>query len=192
LVAAARELFEEGGFRETRISDIAERSGTSYGTFYHYFESKEAVLHDLFTTVAGEMFTASHLSKDVADDPIARIDAANHQYFAAAKRNARLIGVIDEMAIRDPYFRDLKLQLRDLFVRRNEIGIRRLQESGTVDSKLNARIVASALGGMVEYFAQLWFIHGVTFDEEEAISTLTHLWAQALGLSIADESDTRA
>lgn len=74
LVAASRELFEERGFRETRISDIAERSGTSYGTFYHYFETKEAVLHELFTTVAGEMFSASQMGRDVPDDPIARIE----------------------------------------------------------------------------------------------------------------------
>ncbi|RZK95735.1 MAG: TetR/AcrR family transcriptional regulator [Rhodococcus sp. (in: high G+C Gram-positive bacteria)] len=189
LVAAARELFEERGFRETRISDIAERSGTSYGTFYHYFETKEAVLHELFTTVAGEMFSASQMHRDVPDDPIARIEAANRQYFAAAGRNAWLIAVIDEMAIRDSNFRELKLQLRDLFLRRNETGIRRLQESGAIDPQLDAKIAASALGGMIEHFTQMWFIHGVAFDEEAAISTLTQLWAQAIGLPLTSRTN---
>jgi AcrR family transcriptional regulator len=188
LVAASRELFEERGFRETRISDIAERSGTSYGTFYHYFETKEAVLHELFTIVAGEMFSASQMGRDVPDDPIARIEAANRQYFSAAGRNAWLIAVIDEMAIRDPTFRDLKLQLRDLFVRRNEMGIRRLQESGIIGSELDAKIAASALGGMVEHFTQMWYIHGVDFDEDVAISTLTRLWAHAIGLDVAQKT----
>ncbi|MEF9412269.1 helix-turn-helix domain-containing protein, partial [Rhodococcus sp. IITD102] len=80
LVAAARELFEERGFRETRISDIAERSGTSYGTFYHYFETKESVLNELFTMVAGEMFSASQMNSNVPDDAISKIEAANRQY----------------------------------------------------------------------------------------------------------------
>jgi AcrR family transcriptional regulator len=189
LVAAARELFEERGFRETRIADIAERSGTSYGTFYHYFETKEAVLHELFTMVAGEMFSASQMNSNVPDDAISRIDAANRQYFAAAARNAWLIAVIDEMAIRDPQFRDLKLQIRDLFLRRNETGIRRLQEEGSVDSRLDAKIAAAALGGMIEHFTQMWFIHGVKFDEKAAISTLTQLWAQALGLQVSNRAD---
>lgn len=35
---------------------------------------------------------------------------------------------------------------------------------------------------MVEHFTQMWFIHGVKFDEEAAVLTLTQLWAQALGL----------
>lgn len=143
LVAAARELFEERGFRETRISDIAERSGTSYGTFYHYFETKESVLNELFTMVAGEMFSASQMNSNVPDDAISKIEAANRQYIAAAARNAWLVAVIDEMAIRDPQFRDLKLQIRDLFLRRNEAGIRRLQEEGVVDSRLDAEIAAA-------------------------------------------------
>ncbi|MEU1548291.1 helix-turn-helix domain-containing protein [Nocardia sp. NPDC005745] len=184
LVAAARELFEERGFRDTRISDIAERSQTSYGTFYHYFDTKEAVLQALFTEVAGEIFTASRMSPDVPDDPVARIEAANRQYFAAAARNAWLIAVIDETALRDDHVRQLKLRLRDLFLRRNEAGIRRLQEQGVIDQDLDAAIASAALGGMVEHFTQMWFVHGVTFDHEEAIRTLNVLWAQAIGLKV--------
>src|SRR5581483_1371344 len=59
LVAAAREAFEELGFRDARISDIAQRAGTSYGVFYHYFDSKESILLELFTVVTGEMYNAS-------------------------------------------------------------------------------------------------------------------------------------
>lgn len=182
LVAAARELFEEKGFRDTRISDIADRSGTSYGTFYHYFETKDDVLHELFSVVAGEMFTASQTNATVTDGAIAKIEAANRQYFAAAARNAWLIAVIDEMAIRDEQFRTLKLQIRDLFLRRNEAGIRHLQRTGDVADNLDPTIAAAALGGMIEHFTQMWFVHGASFDEETAITTLTRLWSQALGL----------
>lgn len=194
LVAAARELFEQRGFRETRISDIAERSRTSYGTFYHYFDSKEAVLDDLFTTVAGEMFNASQMRKGVKNDPVAKIEASNRQYFAVAARNAGIIAVIEEMAIRDARVRNLKLQMRELFLRRNEAGIKSLQRAGLVDRRLDAKITASALGGMIEHFTQMWLIHHVTFDEETAVATLTQLWAQALGLpyQVADASAASA
>ena len=43
LVDAAKHVFEDDGFLEARISDIAERAGLSHGSFYHYFESKEEV-----------------------------------------------------------------------------------------------------------------------------------------------------
>lgn len=182
LVAAARELFEQRGFFETRISDIAKLSKTSYGSFYHYFETKEAVLHELFTTVAGEMFNASRTGTQGATDPVGRIAAANRQYFAVAARNAKLVSVIDEVAIRDPQFKELKLQIRDLFLSRNERAIRNLQDEGLVDPKIDPALTAAALGGMVEHFTQMWFIYGVTFDEGKSIETLTSIWARALGL----------
>ncbi|MEU1550885.1 TetR/AcrR family transcriptional regulator [Nocardia sp. NPDC005745] len=168
----------------TRISDIAERSNTSYGTFYHYFDCKEAVLNELFIGVAGEQFAASRIRRDTPHDSLAKIEAANRQYFAAAKRNAGLLAVIEEMAIRDSNFLELKIQMRGLFIRRNEAEITKLQESGVIDAGLNARIAAAALGGMVENFMQMWFIHDVDFDEEDALRTLTQLWAQALGVPV--------
>lgn len=182
LIHAAREMFEEVGFRDARISDIAARAGTSYGIFYHYFKTKEAILGELFTAVTGEMFNASRPSPDAPPDPLSRIADANRKYLVAAHRNARLIAVIEEMAIREPYFRELKLQIREPFLRRNESGIRRLQERGLADPELDPALAASMLGGMVEHFSLLWFVHGVDYDEDAAVATLTRLWAQAIGL----------
>src|SRR3981081_3953291 len=47
LLDAAKQIFEERGFLEARISDIAERAGLSHGAFYHYFDSKEQVFREL-------------------------------------------------------------------------------------------------------------------------------------------------
>lgn len=185
LVAGAREAFEELGYRDARLSDIAARAGTSYGVFYHYFESKEAILHELFTVVTGEMYNASQAGDRTAGEPVDRIRAANRRYLAVAARNARLIGMIEELAFREPQFRELKLRIREPFVRRNEAGIRRLQAQGVADSELDAAIAASMLGGLIEHLTMLWFVHGVEYDEELAVETLTRLWANAIGLSIS-------
>jgi AcrR family transcriptional regulator len=182
LIHGAREVFEEMGFRDARIQDIAARAGTSYGVFYHYFKTKEAVLGELFTTITGEMFTASRPSREGPSDPWSRIADANRRYLAAARRNARLLAVIEEMAIRDPHFRELKLQIRAPFLQRNEEGIRRLQERGLADPDLDPVLAATMLGGMVEHFSLLWFVHGVEYDEDAAVETLTRLWGQAIGL----------
>jgi AcrR family transcriptional regulator len=48
-------MFEEHGLPDARIADIAERAGASYGSFYNYFESKEAVFREL----AGECMPSS-------------------------------------------------------------------------------------------------------------------------------------
>lgn len=47
IVEAAWNLFREKGYDETTIEDIITKSGTSKGTFYHYFEGKDALLESL-------------------------------------------------------------------------------------------------------------------------------------------------
>lgn len=44
LLTAARELFGRLGYDRTTVEAVIDRSGTSKGTFYHYFKSKEALL----------------------------------------------------------------------------------------------------------------------------------------------------
>ena len=47
IVEAAWKLFYEKGFDMTTVDEIISLSGTSKGSFYHYFESKDALLGSL-------------------------------------------------------------------------------------------------------------------------------------------------
>ena len=47
IVAAAWRLFYEQGYEETTVEDIIFESGTSKGSFYHYFGGKDALLSSL-------------------------------------------------------------------------------------------------------------------------------------------------
>ena len=49
IVTASWELFYEKGYDDTTVDDIVERSGTSKGSFYHYFAGKDALLRSLST-----------------------------------------------------------------------------------------------------------------------------------------------
>jgi TetR/AcrR family transcriptional regulator, transcriptional repressor for nem operon len=74
IVHAAMHLFWEKGFAATSVSDILTRSKSRSGSFYHFFQSKDALLHavlDLYAAsfeavIAGPAFA-------VTDDPIERI-----------------------------------------------------------------------------------------------------------------------
>ena len=47
IVEAAWALFYEVGYDATTVEDIVTRSATSKGSFYHYFEGKDALLETL-------------------------------------------------------------------------------------------------------------------------------------------------
>ncbi len=47
IVSAAWKLFYEQGYGDTTIEEIIEEAGISKGSFYHYFEGKDALLGSL-------------------------------------------------------------------------------------------------------------------------------------------------
>src|ERR1700750_1985490 len=48
ILDAAMRVFASQGFHTCRVSDIADEAGVAYGLVYHYFSSKEEILHTLF------------------------------------------------------------------------------------------------------------------------------------------------
>ena len=53
IVNAAWELFYKNGYENTTVEDIVFESGTSRGSFYHYFDGKEELLSSLSSLFDG-------------------------------------------------------------------------------------------------------------------------------------------
>lgn len=51
----ALRVFSEKGYHHTRISDIIEAAGIARGTFYLYFDSKNAIFHELLDLLLGQI-----------------------------------------------------------------------------------------------------------------------------------------
>lgn len=49
LLEVGEELFLSQGYDETKVSHIVKRVGVAQGTFYYYFQSKDALLLDIIT-----------------------------------------------------------------------------------------------------------------------------------------------
>lgn len=47
IIVAAWKLFYEQGYDDTTVEEIIEAAETSKGSFYHYFEGKDALLSSL-------------------------------------------------------------------------------------------------------------------------------------------------
>jgi len=48
ILDAAIRVFARQGFHHCRVSDVADEAGVAYGLVYHYFDSKEEILNELF------------------------------------------------------------------------------------------------------------------------------------------------
>ncbi|MGW1786056.1 TetR family transcriptional regulator [Streptomyces sp. NPDC002143] len=77
LADAAFALFDERGYDQTTVDDIAERAGVGRTTFFRYYRSKEAVIfpdHDrLLELIRDRLATSSHSTALVAVSDAVRL-----------------------------------------------------------------------------------------------------------------------
>ena len=190
LLAAGRRVFEERGYANTRISDIAKAAGVSHGTVYTWFDDKESLLRALVDDIVTEVFAALAIGDDVPE-PEQRMLEANRRYLAAYRRHGRMLEVVEEAAATDARYRDALAGVRRDHVGRVTRDIARLQRDGIAERDVDPAVAAGALCAMVEGFGRHWYGRGEqavsTHDDETAVETLTRLWARGLGIRTARE-----
>ena len=185
LLESAKQVFAETGFLEARISDIADGAGLSHGSYYHYFDSKEAIFREVAETQEA-LLTAPPDDGEPADGEqteYERILRANRRYLERYRDNGRIMGVIEEVSRYDDQVNQARMRRQKHFADRAERAIRRLQKAGQADRGIDPEIAALALGSMVARFAELWLIEQWgTYELEKVADQVTRLWANAIGL----------
>jgi AcrR family transcriptional regulator len=75
ILDAAIRVFARQGFHSCRVSDIADEAGVAYGLVYHYFDSKDQVLNELFKERWSLLLTAIEEVDERPIEPRAKLDA---------------------------------------------------------------------------------------------------------------------
>ena len=100
IVSAAWRLFYEQGYEDTTVEEIIELSHTSRGSFYHYFDGKDALLSTL---------------SDIFDEKYESLRPQLTEDMTAMEQllylNRELFSMIEDSVSRDPLARLLSTQL---------------------------------------------------------------------------------
>ncbi|GAA0310140.1 TetR/AcrR family transcriptional regulator [Sphingomonas oligophenolica] len=101
LDAAAIE-FGEKGFHEGSISGITRRAGVALGSFYTYFDSKDAVFRALVRDMSDQV--RDHVAPAIraAPDQIAAERAGLSEFIAFVRGHKEIYRIIDEAEFVDP------------------------------------------------------------------------------------------
>jgi AcrR family transcriptional regulator len=185
-VDAAKQIFEENGFLEARISDIAERAGLSHGSFYHYFESKEEIFREVAEAEQDRLSTASIVESGLLDGSISmrdRLAESNRRYLTEYRDQARLMGVIEEVSRYDEQVGAAQFRRYQQYMKQVADSVRQMQRAGLADPELDPMVASLALSAMVTRLAESWFVQGqLDCTLEEGVDQLTKLCMNALRL----------
>ncbi len=162
LVEAAFGLFDEHGFDETTVEDIAARAGVGRTTFFRHYRSKEAVIfpvHDeLLEAIAARLEAAAPSTRDLAVVEAARI--VLRHYLSEGERARQRYRLITSV----PSLRD-----------REMAGLRQYQRlfaaalvsrwPGDPEAELRADLMSSAVVAAHNHVLRRW-LRGAPIDAE--------------------------
>jgi AcrR family transcriptional regulator len=94
ILDAAIKVFARQGFHSTRVSDIADEAGVAYGLVYHYFDSKDEVLNELFTERWSLLLTAIEEADASTESPRSKLAAVAAFIVDSYQHNPELMKVI--------------------------------------------------------------------------------------------------
>ncbi len=89
IIAAAWKLFYEQGYENTTVEDIVYESETSKGSFYHYFDGKDALLGTL-ANVFDEKYEALNPTMPPSMDAVEKLIYLNHELFVMIDESVSL------------------------------------------------------------------------------------------------------
>src|SRR6476661_7851121 len=102
ILDGAREEFGERGFADSSIVGITQRAGVALGTFYTYFDSKEALfqalVRDMSAQVRDNVGPALAQGKDALDRERRALEA----FLRFAREHRDIYRIIDQSEFVDP------------------------------------------------------------------------------------------
>ena len=102
LLDAAAVEFGERGFHDSSIVGITQRAGVALGSFYTYFESKEAIFHALVSDMSANVGDVGAAAVEGLENPLDREQAVTSAFIAFAAQHKELYRIIDEAEFVDP------------------------------------------------------------------------------------------
>ena len=102
LLDAAAQEFSEKGFHEASISAITTRAGVALGSFYTYFDSKDAIFRALVSDMSEAVKQASRAAIDPAAPALTIERQALIGFLRFASEHKEVYRIIDEAEFVDP------------------------------------------------------------------------------------------
>lgn len=182
ILEAAKRAFGRKGYADTTIADVIAEAGLARGTFYIYFQDKDALFEELFRQVTVEMHHA--INAPAKGTYRNRIRESVRAYFELFDEQREILRCFLEITAFKPGLSRFHNDLRAVSLFRIERHITRGIASGLCNP-VDPRITSYALGGLLEWMAyqqtaMKFHPWGEPFDQDKLVEQVTDLWCRTV------------
>lgn len=183
LLEAAERVFADKGFYEAAVDEIVAVSGTSKGSVYFHFPSKESLFLAVMELLGKRL--VRRVEREVAryDDPARRLDAALEATIATLCRHKRLASLLLVKGYSmGPAFAEKRQEVFGAFADLTARLIRDAQQARGGPALIDPGIAAYAWMGAVSELVVRWLETGAPDPMREALPALRVMLRQGIGL----------
>ena len=155
LLDAATKVFAERGYHACRVGDIAAEAGVAHGLLYHYFSSKEEVLHTIFRETWSLMLEAIHEIESRGGRARDQVRQLATVVLGAWNANPELIRLLVREVVRGSRLEQEIQEIRLAFDATERI-VQRGVATGEFRPRLHPRVASWVLYGALEEVLTGW------------------------------------
>jgi AcrR family transcriptional regulator len=168
ILDAAIRVFARQGFHSARVSDIAEEAGVAYGLVYHYFDSKDQMLNELFSERWALLLTAIREADSQLEGPRAKLGAAAGFIIESYRHDPELMKVIIVEVTRaaNSFGRTHLPEIRQAYDAIAKI-VSDAQADGEFRTDVSAQFASMLFYGAIEQLLTGWIFEVVPASDED-------------------------
>jgi AcrR family transcriptional regulator len=181
LLDAAKKVFKDRSYPETRVDDITQEAGTSHGAFYLYFSNKAEVLEALAIGTAERMYVLAEQLEGIepGEAGYEQLRRWMESFIDNYEENSPVVVAWMSARPQDERFDKLGREVLAKFAGRIAQAIR--HSAGRNDGHaMHPGIAAVSLVAMLERFCYYWLVRGGEFKRADVTATLASIWHQSI------------
>src|SRR5215211_4307037 len=157
ILDAAITVFARQGFHSARVSDVAAEAGVAYGLVYHYFDSKEQMLNELFSERWALLVEASQEMRSSDAPPREKLAGVANFIVESYRHQPELMKVIIVEVTRaaNSFGRTHLPEIRQAYDLIARI-VRGAQEAGAFRADVDANFASMWFYGAIEQLLSGW------------------------------------
>jgi TetR/AcrR family transcriptional regulator, ethionamide resistance regulator len=181
ILAATGLLLADHSFGDLAVSDILSAAGVSRGTFYFYFDSKQAVLEELVRRAVSQGHAAAEPWLANPADPVAGLRAGITAGAELWQASAPVLRAIVENWRSDPRLTALWLEQMQTFT---DATIAQIAADPQAQQNLAGQDIAALASALTWLGERLYYLAATGtppfHHQDTLVNTLLHIWTSAL------------
>ena len=182
ILNTAENIFAKNGYHKTSMDKIAEKSGTSKGSIYFHFPSKENLFCSLIDKLANSLEQATIKKNDQKTNIVNQINTPLNTLFDLISKHKNLTKlVLTTSNISSPIINEHLFNIHERFANFIKINLDKAIKDHSI-TPINTKITAYAWLGAINEIIINWIHNDKNIPLETTLPELRNLLLRSIGL----------